>query len=140
MNSGIGGPFGAVIADEKGNIIAVCSNTVLRDNDPTAHAEVNVIREACRKLKTHNLSNFILYTTCYPCPMCISAAIWANIHKIYYGATKEDAKMAGFKDDFIYNYIESGANDNNILEMHQVEREKCVKLFEEYIKISGEVY
>ena len=83
MNQNIGGPFGAAIIDKDGNIISVSSNTVLRDNDPTAHAEVNAIREACKKINSYDLSECILYTTAYPCPMCLSAIIWANIKKIF---------------------------------------------------------
>ena len=80
-----GGPFGAVIIDKEGNIIAEGNNRVLCSNDPTAHAEVVAIRTACEKLKTYDLSDYILYTSCEPCPMCLSAIIWANIKTVYYG-------------------------------------------------------
>ena len=80
-----GGPFGAVITDKEGNIISVGNNKVLLNNDPTAHAEVVAIREACKKLNTYDLSGMILYTSCEPCPMCLSAIIWSNIKEIYYG-------------------------------------------------------
>ena len=86
-----GGPFGAVIVDKEGNVIAEGNNRVLCDLDPTAHAEVTTIREACKKLRTYDLSNYILYTSCEPCPMCLSAIIWSNIKEVYYGCTKEDA-------------------------------------------------
>lgn len=76
-----GGPFGAIIIDKKGNIIAEGNNKVIKNNDPTAHAEITAIREACKKLKTYDLSEYILYTSCEPCPMCLSAIIWANIKK-----------------------------------------------------------
>ena len=80
-----GGPFGAVITDKEGNIISNGNNRVLKNNDPTAHAEVVAIREACKKLNTYDLSEYILYTSCEPCPMCFSAIIWANIKEVYYG-------------------------------------------------------
>ena len=102
MKSNEGGPFGAVITDKDGNIISVANNQVLKNNDPTAHAEVQAIREACKKLNTHDLSGYILYTSCEPCPMCLSAIIWANIKEVYYACTREDAGEIGFRDDAIY--------------------------------------
>lgn len=92
MNENKGGPFGAVITDKNGNIISISSNLVLETCDPTAHAEINAIRDASRKLKTHDLSNCILYATGYPCPMCLSAIIWANIKTIYYGTNVKEAE------------------------------------------------
>ena len=102
---GIGGPFGAAILDSEGNIITVDSNTVLRDNDPTAHAEINAIRSACKILGTHDLSGYTLYATGYPCPMCISAIIWANIREVYYGTDLKEAEDIGFRDQKIYDFI-----------------------------------
>lgn len=96
MNENIGGPFGAAIIDKYGKILSVSSNSVLRDNDPTAHAEVNAIREACRHVGSYDLSGCILYTTAYPCPMCLSAIIWANIKKVYFGCRPEDAEKNRF--------------------------------------------
>ena len=84
MNENKGGPFGAAIIDQNGNIIAVASNLVLETHDPTAHAEIMAIRKACKKLNTHNLKGYKLYATGYPCPMCLSAIMWANIEEIYY--------------------------------------------------------
>ena len=104
MMKDYGGPFGAVIVkDDK--IISVASNTTLKDKDPTAHAEINAIRDACKKLNTYDLKDCILYVTGYPCPMCISAIIWANIKEVYYGTTLKDAEEVGFRDDFIYKFI-----------------------------------
>ena len=100
-----GGPFGAIIIDKKGNIIAEGNNKVIKNNDPTAHAEITAIREACKKLNTYDLSEYILYTSCEPCPMCLSAIIWANIKKVYYGCTRKDAGEIGFRDDMIYEYL-----------------------------------
>lgn len=99
-----GGPFGAVIVKDE-VVVAQGANCVTLNNDPTAHAEVSTIRKACKKLNTFDLSGSVLYTSCEPCPMCLSAAYWAHIDKIYYGCTKEDAKNIGFDDSFIYDQI-----------------------------------
>ena len=96
-----GGPFGALIVKD-GEIISAESNKVTVNNDPTAHAEVNAIRSACSKLGTFDLSGCILYTSCEPCPMCLAAAYWAHVDKIFYAANRNDAAVAGFDDDFIY--------------------------------------
>ena len=100
-----GGPFGAVIVLGS-EIIAEAGNTVVPTNDPTAHAEVNAIRQACRKLKTFELTNAVIYASCEPCPMCLSAIYWAGIKKIYYAASRFDAADAGFDDEFIYKELE----------------------------------
>ena len=137
MLSDFGGPFGAAIVLD-GKVIAVCSNTVLKDNDPTAHAEINVIREACKKLGTYDLSGCVLYATGYPCPMCLSAIIWANIRKVYFGTDLKDAEKIGFRDDFIYNFIKK--NDPNTLSLIQINRDECLKLFDEYKNLNKEIY
>lgn len=131
MLAGIGGPFGAAIIDKDNNIY-IASNSVLDSHDATAHAEVNAIRKASQSLKTHDLSGCTLYTTCYPCPMCMSAAIWANIDKIVYGCTKEDAAEIGFRDDYIYNYIQNNCNNEQIIKIEQADREKTLALFQKY--------
>ena len=133
-----GGPFGAVITDKEGNIIAKGNNMVLTNNDPTAHAEVTVIRKACEKLGTYDLSGYILYTSCEPCPMCLSAIIWANIKTVYYGCTREDAGNIGFRDDAIYEYLEGKKKD--LLELKQLDRDDCIALFEEYKKDGKTIY
>lgn len=138
MTKGEGGPFGAVITDKNGNIIAQGNNMVLANNDPTAHAEVTVIREACKKLGTYDLSGYILYTSCEPCPMCLSAIIWANIKTVYYGCTREDAGNIGFRDDAIYEYLEGKKKD--LLELKQLDRDDCIALFEEYKKEGKTIY
>lgn len=138
MNENKGGPFGAVITDKNGNIISVASNLVLESHDPTAHAEVMAIRCASKKLGTHDLSNCVLYATGYPCPMCISAIIWANIKEVYYGTDLNDASKIGFRDDFIYDFIKN--KDSNILDIKQISREKCLELFNEYEKNNKEIY
>jgi tRNA(Arg) A34 adenosine deaminase TadA len=100
-----GGPFGAVIVKD-GAVIAQGANGVTLFNDPTAHAEISAIRKACRKLGTFDLSGCEIYTSCEPCPMCLSAIYWAHIDTIYYGCTKHDARDIGFDDSFIYDQIE----------------------------------
>lgn len=99
-----GGPFGAVIVRD-GKIIAGSSNSVTIDNDPTAHAEVNTIRKACRELGTFDLSDCTIYTSCEPCPMCLGAIYWARLRCIFYGNDRKDAATIDFADDFIYEEI-----------------------------------
>lgn len=140
MNENIGGPFGAAIVDPDGNIIAVSSNRVLGDHDPTAHAEITAIREACKKLGTHDLSGCVIYATGYPCPMCLGAMIWANIKKCYYGCRPIDAEAIGFRDDFIYRFIQGGCKNAEILEFSEIQREQCLKLFDEYHEKEKEMY
>lgn len=139
MGIDLGGPFGALLVDPESRVF-VDSNTVLGACDPTAHAEVNVIRQACREKGTHDLSGCILYTTCYPCPMCLSACIWANIKEVYYGCTPQDAKAIGFRDDFIYRYISAGCSDASILKLEQGDRSVCLPLFEEYAALKKTIY
>lgn len=99
-----GGPFGAVVVKD-GKIIASSGNTVVPDNDPTAHAEVNAIRKACRGLKSFQLTGCEIYSSCEPCPMCLGAIYWARPKAVYYACTKEDAAEGGFDDSFIYKEI-----------------------------------
>lgn len=99
-----GGPFGAVIVKE-GKIIAEAANRVTLDNDPTAHAEVNAIRQAARSLGRFDLSGCDIYTSCEPCPMCLGAIYWAHLDHIYYGCNRRDAADAGFDDEFIYQEL-----------------------------------
>lgn len=140
MNHDIGGPFGAAITDKDGNIIAVNSNRVLADHDPTAHAEITAIRDACKKLGTHDLSGCVMYATGHPCPMCLSAMIWANIKVCYYGCRPEDADAIGFRDDFMYDYIRSGCKDKNVMVLEEHKRGQCVELFDEYHEKQKEIY
>lgn len=99
-----GGPFGAIIVKE-GKIISEGVNRVTQYNDPTAHAEVCAIRDACKQLNTFSLQGCILYSSCEPCPMCLSAIYWARVDKLYFAATRLDAHNAGFDDDFLYKEI-----------------------------------
>ena len=133
-----GGPFGAVITDKEENIIANGNNKVLKNNDPTAHAEIVAIREACKKLNTYDLSEYILYTSCEPCPMCLSAIIWSNIKKVYYGCTKKDAGEIGFRDNMIYEYLKG--NNKDLINLEEMDRDECIKTFEEYKNQNGIIY
>ena len=129
-----GGPFGACIVKD-GQIIGRGMNQVIKNNDPTAHAEVMAIRDACNNLGTYDLSGCELYTSCFPCPMCLSAIIWANIKMIYYGNTKEDAADIGFRDDFIYDYLNKLINketDESVLNLKSLNREEAIKVFDKY--------
>ena len=137
-NRNDGGPFGAVIIDKDGNVIAKGNNKVIVSHDPTAHAEIVAIREASKKLNTHDLSDYILYTSCEPCPMCLSAIIWANIKKVYYACTRKDAASIGFRDDMIYEYLKE--NNNDVIELKEIDREECKSLFEEYKAKNKEIY
>ena len=129
-----GGPFGAIICNRRGNIIAKAHNMVIKTHDPTAHAEIMAIRKASEILKTHDLSNCVIISSCEPCPMCLSAIIWANIKKVYYVSTRNDAKEIGFKDSDIYEYLE---NKNNILVKEHINNEKLEQLIKNY---KGELY
>ena len=133
-----GGPFGAIIVDKDGNIISKGHNKVLKNNDPTAHAEIVAIRTACEKLKTYDLSNYILYTSCEPCPMCLSAIIWSNIKEVYYACTKNDAASIGFRDDAIYEYLKGKNKD--LISLVQMDRDECVELFENSKKQNKVIY
>ncbi len=132
MNENVGGPFGALIQGPDGKVLAVSSNSVLRDHDPTAHAEINAIRAAARTLGTHDLSGCVLYTTCYPCPMCMGAILWANIREIVYGCRPADADAIGFRDDFMYEFMKSGRVKTEVLKITEKYREECLRLFGEY--------
>lgn len=134
LKTNAGGPFGACVV-KNGEIIGKGSNHVLKNNDPTAHAEVMAIRDACKNINSYDLSGCELYTSCYPCPMCLSATIWSNIKHVYYGNTKEDVAEIGFRDDFIYNYISQlteGTKNNKILNLTQLDREETIKSFVEF--------
>lgn len=128
LTSKAGGPFGCVIV-RAGKIIAQAHNQVLLDHDPTAHAEITCIRKATKKLGTHDLSGCVLYTSCYPCPMCLGAIIWANIKQVYYGNTAKDAAAIGFRDDYIYDFIKQGGQDQRVLALKQIARDETLPSF-----------
>ena len=123
----IGGPSGCVIVKDN-KIISEGSNKVTSTNDPTAHGEIVAIREACLKLNTFNLSGCELYSTCEPCPMCLSAIYWSHIDKIFYANTRNDAKNIDFDDSFIYSEINKKIGDRKI-QMIQMLRDEALKAF-----------
>ena len=131
LKTNSGGPFGACVVKD-GRIIGKGFNKVIKNNDPTAHAEIEAIRDACRNINSYDLSECELYTTCYPCPMCLSAIIWSNIKKVYYGNTTLDASNIGFRDELIYKYINN--KDDDILNLISMDRDETIKTFNEYSK------
>ncbi len=131
-----GGPFGAVIV-KNGKIISFAHNTVVESKDATAHAEINAIRMASKKLNTHDLSGCSLYINAEPCPMCLSAIIWSNIKEVYYANTKKDAGDIGFRDNMIYEYLKG--NDKHVIKMHHIKSEEALEVFEEFKKIEDKI-
>ena len=139
MRAGKGGPFGAVVV-RNGKVVATGHNQVTSTNDPTAHAEMVAIREACKKLKTFQLDDCELYTSCEPCPMCLSAIYWARLKKVYFANTRQDAAAIGFDDDFIYREIPLALNKRK-LPMKQLMRKEAHVAFDEWkIKADKIVY
>jgi tRNA(Arg) A34 adenosine deaminase TadA len=132
MRRGKGGPFGAVVVC--GNkIVGRGSNLVTSVNDPTAHAEIVAIRQACKKMKTFQLDNCDLYTSCEPCPMCLSAIYWARIRKVFFGNTRKDAAKIAFDDEQIYREVALPLGRRQ-LEMKQLLRNEALKAFVEWDK------
>lgn len=130
MNQNEGGPFGAVIVKD-GKIISEGWNQVSSTNDPTAHAEVQAIRKASQDLKSFDLSGAEIYTSCEPCPMCLSAIYWARLDKIYYANTRQDAAQIDFDDDFIYQEIPKPIEGRKI-PMNQTSRDEALTVFKEW--------
>ncbi len=130
MRRGDGGPFGAVVV-KSGKIIARGWNCVTSANDPTAHAEVMAIREACRKLKRFEISDCELYTSCEPCPMCLAAIYWARLGEIYYANTRRDAARLDFDDDLIYRELARPISRRRLSMRHLLRRE-ALAVFEEW--------
>ncbi len=133
IETGAGGPFGAVIV-KNGKIIGKGHNRVIADNDPTAHGEIQAIRDACRKLQSPDLRGCQLYTTAQPCPMCVGAILWAGIEEVYYGCPKEDTEEIGFRDRLFYDILCKG---EGVYKMEELDKEDCLKLFEVYSKITN---
>lgn len=126
-----GGPFGcAIVKDNK--VVGIGHNEVLKNNDPTCHGEIQAIRMACKVLKTYDLSGCELYTTAYPCPMCLGAIQWARISKVYYGCTIEDTQNIGFDDKDFY--------ENNQIEFIECSRDRCLDLFNIYKNMNAKRY
>ena len=125
-----GGPFGAVIV-RNGEVVATGVNRVTADNDPTAHAEVNAIRQACQRESTFNLKGCVIYSSCEPCPMCLSALYWAGVSRIYYGCTQEDAETVNFSDRFIYRELEKPKCDR-MIPCIKMDSTRTIKVFEKW--------
>ncbi len=125
-----GGPFGAVIVRDN-EIIATGVNTVILTNDPTAHAEINAIRNACQIERNFNLYGCIVYSSCEPCPMCLSALYWAGVSRIYYGNTQDDAAQINFSDQFIYRELEKSKSERKIPCVH-IPNNQSIKAFEKW--------
>ena len=137
LRSGRGGPFGCVVV-RNGTVVGRGSNQVTSSCDPTAHAEVVAIRNACRELKNFQLNECTLYTSCEPCPMCLSAIYWARIPAVYYGNTRKDAAVVGFDDDFIYSEIPLPL-ERRMVAMKPLLREEARSAFTEWSKKSDKV-
>ena len=125
MDNNKGGCFGSVIVKD-GVIVGEGYNTVTSDNDPTRHGEINAIKNTCKNMSTFDLSGCELYTSAYPCPMCLGAIMWANIKTIYYGATAQDTGNIGFRDDFMYEWLNNKNEDS--LRLIEMDRKECVEV------------
>lgn len=134
-----GGPFGAIVFKDN-RIVGIGVNNVISNNDPTAHAEIMAIRNACDKLRTYDLTGCELYATGFPCPMCMSAIIWANIKKVYYSADYKDAEEIGFRDSYIYNFIKNGQKDEQVLKLEQVDKTSIINIYKKFVESKGEIY
>ena len=125
MDNNKGGCFGSVIVKD-GVIVGEGYNTVTSDNDPTRHGEINAIKNTCKNMSTFDLSGCELYTSAYPCPMCLGAIMWANIKTVYYGATAQDTGNIGFRDDFMYEWLTNKNEDS--LRLIEMDRKECVEV------------
>ena len=132
-----GGPFGAIVV-KNGKIVGRGSNQVTVSNDPTAHAEVTAIRDACRNLGTFDLSGCEIYTSCEPCPMCLGAIYWSNLETLYYAATKDDAADADFDDSFIYKEFELPKDKRSIPSV-QISRDKALAVFDKWVASENKI-
>ena len=137
MELGHGGPFGAVVVRE-GEVVGEGWNEVLRSNDPTAHAEVVAIRNACTKLTTYDLSGCEIYSSCEPCPMCLGAIYWARIGRIYFSASRSDAGGIEFRDEFIYEELAKPINERTV-PMELVPCDEALDVFDAWTRLSGHV-
>ncbi len=135
--SGGGGPFGAIIV-QNGEIIGRGVNRVTTSNDPTAHAEVVAIRDACKNIDDFRLRGSVIYASCEPCPMCLAAIYWSRIDKIYYAAGNTDAAKAGFDDSFIYEEIKL-APDKRSIEMKKIDLDEYFRPFDKWIEMENKV-
>ena len=131
VNNGTG-PFGAVVVKDN-KIISEGFNTVTSSNDPTSHAEISAIRNACKNLDNFSLKGYDLYTTCEPCPMCLSAIYWARVDNVYYANTRSDAQKIDFDDSLIFEELKKNIKERKI-PMHQMMRDEALKAFEMWDK------
>jgi len=136
INNGHGGPFGSVIV-KNGKIVGRGHNRVLLKHDPTCHGEMEAIRDACANLGTHDLSDCVLYTTAEPCPMCLGGILWSNIKEVYQGCNRVDTDIIGFRDDKFYDYLEG---KTSLVDIKELGRDKCLKLFDDYNKLAAQRY
>lgn len=125
MDNNKGGCFGSVIVKD-GVIVGEGYNTVTSDNDPTRHGEINAIKNTCKNMRAFDLSGCELYTSAYPCPMCLGAIMWANIKTVYYGATAQDTGNIGFRDDFMYEWLNNKNED--FLRLIEMDRKECIEV------------
>lgn len=132
-----GGPFGAVIVRDD-EVVATGVNSVTLDNDPTAHAEVNAIRHACSRLKSFRLTGCTVYSSCEPCPMCLSALYWAGVKKIYFGNTKEDAAAIDFSDNFIYEELAKEREKRELPAIH-MDNSETIKAFQKWAQTADKI-
>jgi tRNA(Arg) A34 adenosine deaminase TadA len=130
VNSNEGGPFGCVVV-KNGKIIGRGNNKVTSTNDPTAHAEIEAIRNACKHLNSFQLTNCVIYTSCEPCPMCLGAIYWARPDKVYYGCDKKDAASAGFDDNFIYRELQI-PNKKKSISFEQLAKDEAMIAFKNW--------
>lgn len=137
IQKGHGGPFGAVIVKD-GVVVGRGHNQVIKNNDPTCHGEIMAIHKACKKLGTFDLSGCEIYTTGEPCPMCLSAILWANIDKVYYGCNIDDTKEIGFRDSDFYEFQKDDEKKQSFIV--ELDKESCKKLYEEYKNIKDKVH
>lgn len=131
-----GGPFGSVIVKDN-KIIARGHNEVIKNNDPTCHGEMQAIRKACKKLKTFDLSGCEIYTTGEPCPMCLSAILWANISKVYYGCNIEDTEEIGFRDLAFYKFQNNLEAKKSFIK--ELDRKDCLELYSKYKNLTNKI-
>jgi len=133
MENGHGGPFGCVIV-KNGEVIASAFNEVLKNNDPTAHAEILAIRRACEKLNTYQLDGCEVYTSCEPCPMCLGAIYWSRPSKVYFAASRIDAAEAGFDDNHIYDQLNLPL-PNRVIPFEQIMQQEVKKVFNKWVEM-----
>lgn len=136
MDNNKGGCFGSVIVKD-GVIVGEGYNTVTSDNDPTRHGEINAIKNTCKNMRTFDLSGCELYTSAYPCLMCLGAIMWANIKTVYYGATAQDTGNIGFRDDFMYEWLNNKNED--FLRLIEMDRKECIEVQKMWLDKDDEI-